>query len=242
MYPWVQSASITMVSGYLVYLILILSSPVSLAQAASSDKDNDSNGYLSEDFEEENSIQICCTWGNDMQDGKLTYNIDDIDSSKEEQDAVRNAIEQWDSKIDSLDLERVSTVTPSDITVEFRDGSEETNTGEEIAGQTVTTFDQFDFLDNARITVLKEPYGYELNTLAIEQVIKHEMGHALGLGHANFDGNLMAQKVNDGTDNISDCEIKAVIEANYWKLGSNNHDNTYPSYPEEASVICDDDR
>lgn len=177
-----------------------------------------------------------------MQDGKLTYNIDDIDSSKEEQDAVRNAIEQWDSKIDSLDLERVSTVTPSDITVEFRDGSEETNTGEEIAGQTVTTFDQFDFLDNARITVLKEPYGYELNTLAIEQVIKHEMGHALGLGHANFDGNLMAQKVNDGTDNISDCEIKAVIEANYWKLGSNNHDNTYPSYPEEASVICDDDR
>jgi predicted Zn-dependent protease len=225
-----------------VYLILILCPPISLAQAATPDKDNDNNEYLSEDFEEENSIQICCTWGSDMQDGKLTYNIDDTDSSKEEQDAVRNAIEQWDSKIDSLDLERVSTATPSDITVEFRDGSEETNTGEEIAGQTVTTFDQFDFLDNARITILKEPYGYELDTLAIEQVTKHEMGHALGLGHANFDGNLMAQKVNDGTDNISDCEIKAVIEANYWKLGSNNHDNTYPSYPEEASVICDDDQ
>ena len=224
-----------------MYLILILYPPISIAQAANSDKDNDNNEYLSEDFEEENSIQICCTWGSDMQDGKLTYNIDDTDSSKEEQDAVRNAIEQWDSNIDSLDLERVSTATPSDITVEFRDGSEETNTGEEIAGQTITTFDQFDFLDNARITILKEPYGYELNTLAIEQVTKHEMGHALGLGHANFDGNLMAQKVNDGTDNISDCEIKAVIEANYWKLGSNNHDNTYPTYPEDTRVICEDD-
>ena len=75
-----------------------------MLRAASSDKDNDNNRYLSEDFEEENSIQICCTWGNDLQDGKLTYNIDDTDSSKEEQDAVRNAIEEWDSKIDPLDL------------------------------------------------------------------------------------------------------------------------------------------
>ena len=32
--------------------------------------------------------------------------------------------------------------------------------------------------------------------------------HALGLGHANFDGNLMAEKVNDGTENISECELR----------------------------------
>ena len=160
---------------------------------------------------------------------------------KEEQDAVRNAIEEWDSRIDPLDLERVSTMMQSDITVEFNDGSEETVDGEEIAGQTVTTFDQYGFLDNARVTIYKEPYGYEFDTSAIHQVVKHEMGHALGLGHANFDGNLMAQEVNAGTDNISDCEIKAVIEANYWKLGGYNQDNTYPDYPEDASTVCEQD-
>jgi hypothetical protein len=30
------------------------------------------------------------------------------------------------------------------------------------------------------------------------------MGHALSLGHANFDGNLMAEKVNDGTEKVSE--------------------------------------
>jgi hypothetical protein len=40
------------------------------------------------------------------------------------------------------------------------------------------------------------------------------MGGALGLGHANFDGNLMAEKVNAGTEKVSECEVKA----NYWKL------------------------
>jgi hypothetical protein len=40
------------------------------------------------------------------------------------------------------------------------------------------------------------------------------MGHALGLGHANFDGNLMAERIKDGTETISECEIRAVVEAN----------------------------
>jgi hypothetical protein len=198
-------------------------------------------GTSGEDFEEENSIQICCTWGSNLQDGKLTYNIDDADSSKEEQDAVRNAIEEWDSRIDPLDLERKSSMAETEIGVEFRNGSDKTIGGEEVAGQTVNTFDQYGFLDGAKITIYKEPYGYKFDTSAIEQVVKHEMGHALGLGHANFDGNLMAEKVNDGTDNISDCEIKAVIEANYWKLRSNNRDNTYPAQPDDASVICEDE-
>jgi hypothetical protein len=61
------------------------------------------------------------------------------------------------------------------------------------------------------------------------------MGHALGLGHANFDGNLMAEKVNDGTENVSECEIKAVLKANYWKLIS---DSIAPAMPEKNGIVC----
>jgi hypothetical protein len=61
------------------------------------------------------------------------------------------------------------------------------------------------------------------------------MGHALGLGHANFDGNLMAEKVNDGTQNVSECEIKAVLKANYWKLIA---DGITPAMPEKKEIIC----
>jgi hypothetical protein len=66
------------------------------------------------------------------------------------------------------------------------------------------------------------------------------MGHALGLGHANFDNNLMAERVNHGTGFVSECEIEAVIEANYWKLGQNEENNNLtPYYPQVDSVACD---
>jgi hypothetical protein len=240
LYREAQPIDILVLSGMPLFLTLLLYyafSPVYAAGSVNVDNDNN-NDSTGEDFEEENSIQICCTWGNELKDGKLKYNIDDIDSSEGQQDAVRNAIEEWDSRVSPLDLERVSSITQSDIRVEFDDWSEETVRGEEIAGATVTTFDQYGFLDNAIITIYKKPYGYELDASEIEQVVKHEMGHALGLGHANFDGNLMAQRVNDGTDTISECEIKAVVEANNWKLGDHNRDNTYPYYPKDYGTNC----
>ena len=82
-----------MPSRITISLILLFCSPSFLVLAfAGSDNDD----YMGEDFEEENSIQICCTWGSDLQDGKLSYSIDDEESTREQQDAVRNAIEEWE--------------------------------------------------------------------------------------------------------------------------------------------------
>jgi predicted Zn-dependent protease len=227
--------------GILLLMSSLFSPGLFYTAVASTDNDDNNNDYLDEDFEDGNIIQICCAWGIDLQDGKLTYHIDA--SSKEQQNAVTRAIEEWDSRIDSLDLERVTRITqPADIRIEFQDQNEETEDGEEIAGRTVTTFDQDGFLDNARITISKSVQDYEFDTATIEQIAKHEMGHALGLGHANFDGNLMAERVDEGTDTVSECEVKAVMEANYWKLGDDNRDNTYPNYPEDDNIVCEEGR
>ena len=51
---------------------------------------------------------------------------------------------------------------------------------------------------------------------------------------------MLIWQVNDGTAFVSECEIKAVIEANYWKLGQNEEDaDLTPHYPQENSMACD---
>jgi Matrixin len=199
---------------------------------ASTDNDN-------EDFEDQNLIQVCCAWGGELQDGILTYKIDENDISDKEKAAVQGAVEEWDTKIDRLELEEAPD--NSDITVEFADGNDDDKEKEEdIAGMTMTTFYENGFIEKAKITINKKVQGYEFDAKTIGQIAKHEMGHALGLGHANFDNNLMAERVNHGTGFVSECEIKAVIEANYWKLGQNEENvNLAPHNPPENSIVCD---
>jgi hypothetical protein len=96
------------------------------------------------------------------------------------------------------------------------------------------------FIGKVEITINKKIQDFRFDTKTIGQIAKHEMGHALGLGHANFDNNLMAERVNQGTGSVSECETEAVIEANYWKLGQyEKNNNLTPYYPQVDSVACD---
>ena len=68
-----------------VVVVVILSTilPFTIALAADDE----------EDFEENNSIRICCAWGEKLDDGILTYSIQrNIDAETREavQDAIRD--------------------------------------------------------------------------------------------------------------------------------------------------------
>ena len=195
-----------------------------------------------EDFEENSLIKICCTWGKDLADGILTYSIvGNIDAEKKE--AVHNAIRDWDDKIESIKFEEVSGEQEEDsrpdIQIRFvDDGDEFKDEGPETAGNTKTRLDRSGFIDYNTIIIAEGGLGKTFNIKTIETIAKHEIGHALGLGHANFGSNLMTTKIESAAQAISSCELEAVRQANSWKLMNQNEHDSTPSFPETTTIIC----
>jgi len=209
---------------------------LNVAQAKEQDDDNNNNNDNGDhDFEEKDSIMICCSWGDNLVDGKLTYTFQGKADSELKQ-AVRAGIKEWDDKIAALQFVEISGTDKQeqypDIQLKFR------KDGDEIAGRTITNFNTFGFIDNNLITISKGAFGNTFDSKTIEIVTKHEIGHALGLGHANFEGNLMAAMINEGAGSISICELEGALQANYWKFI--DEDNNTPQPPKIDHIICKD--
>ena len=186
----------------------------------------DDYGVNFEDFTQLNVILICCSWGEELADGELTYTIRDNNKDNNAEDgnskrlkaAVRNAISAWDQEIEELTFREVQNRYNADIEIGFR------KSGNEKAGMTKNFFDIYGFITKSYVVISEQSFLFKFNDDQIEQIAKHEVGHVLGLGHANFDGSLMATRVDSSSGDISDCEIEAVYEANHWKLKTEDGD------------------
>ena len=155
-------------------------------------------------------IEICCTWGNQLAGGILTYEINN--AKPETKKLVISAINYWKENIQGIDFKETNSKQQVDIKISFR------NDNGKVAGQTMTNFDSDGFIFNVKISLAEKAFGKQLNKNVIEYIAKHEFGHALGLGHANFNESLMSSLVYNSFNKISDCEKEAVNEANKWKL------------------------
>src|SRR5919202_1303177 len=63
------------------------------------------------------TIQICCSWGKEIDDGILTYRIDE-DANPQVIQAVHQAVGEWNSKVPNIQLQEVTdSNTPVDIDI-----------------------------------------------------------------------------------------------------------------------------
>jgi hypothetical protein len=155
------------------------------------------------------ALRLCCAWGSTLSDGELTFSV--AGGDPETMNVMRAAVKEWDDVLAGMTLTEKSAGSKKvDIAMTFVDEPGRTE------GQAVTSFTRRGLIKKVEVAI--KGGRAPANTGGLLQISKHEFGHALGLGHANFDGNLMSEAVSPQPSPIESCVIQGVIEANRWRL------------------------
>jgi predicted Zn-dependent protease len=173
-----------------------------------------------------NELALCCAWGKSLEDGTLTYSVSSPDLPSAQ--VIRLAVREWDVDLPAVRLREVAVGTPADVTIRFTPGQGRTE------GQAVTSFTKRGLISKVEITI--QGARAPGNAGGLGQIAKHEFGHALGLGHTNYEGNLMSPAVSPDPQPVPPCVVQGVIEANRWKMIAPQ--GKRPTPPRVSNVPC----
>src|ERR687884_665833 len=85
-------------------------------------------------------------------------------------------------------------------------------------GEAFISFDASSLIAHVDMTISTRALGNSIGSSKLESIAKHEIGHALGIGHTDFVGDLMSPVLTGRTDtSISVCDISGIEQANQWK-------------------------
>ena len=180
--------------------------------------------------EDQNILQICCTWGDNLKDGILTFHTNNNEIFKMN-NLVKNSFDQWALKLENLKFLEVQDASSADVLISFE------HKGEQTVGQTTNVLDDEGFIKRVKVRISVNFDEEQIEEDTLNLVLKHEIGHVLGLGHSNFH-DLMNAIVNYQNKVITKCEIDAVHLANNWKLVENLQQPKLPELPLEKTVDC----
>ena len=188
------------------------------------------------------SIDLCCTWDKQISDGILKFKL--VNMQEKQRNEVREAFDSWNKQLTTLRLiESYSHDQKAEIIVTFGDidNGNINQLGKnaeagQTAGQSVNNLNQSGYITNAKIILSDKIFDKESDSSTLYAVVLHEIGHVLGLGHANFD-DLMNPLVRI-QDEISLCDVNGVFKANEVVLKKNASLSLQASFGEKNIMNC----